>query len=132
MNNDGSNIIRVTNTSSNATAINPVWKPITNPTSVKKNGQSFNSLPKNFQLFQNYPNPFNPATKIKFNLPEKEFVTMKIYDVLGKEIATPLQNTYEAGVHEVLWSGAKHSSGMYFYQLSTNKFKETKKMILAK
>lgn len=89
-------------------------------------------IPIKYKLYQNYPNPFNPFTKIKFILPGQEFVTMKIFNVLGNEIEIPFQDMFEAGVHEVVWSGATHASGVYFYQLTTDKFKETRKMILTK
>jgi Tol biopolymer transport system component len=127
MNADGSNPQNLTKSA--AYDYWPCWGRIKVPTTVRDN---FGEMPKDFRLYQNHPNPFNPETKIAFHLPAKEFVTLKILNVLGKEIATPLQNSYEAGLHEIFWNGAKHSSGIYFYQLSTNRFHATKKMILAK
>jgi TolB protein len=127
MNADGSNPRRLTNHSDWDGW--PSWGKVKVPTAVE---EQFGELPQDFRLDQNYPNPFNPETKIAFHLPAKEFVTLKILDVLGKEIETPLQNSYEAGLHEIFWNGTAHSSGIYFYQLTTNSFQETKKMILAK
>ncbi len=88
-----------------------------------------------FTLSQNYPNPFNPSTKINYRLPERSFVTVKIYDVLGNEIATLVNQEKPAGSYEVEFNGTGliHQtlpSGVYFYQLRTGAFIETKKMIL--
>ena len=95
-----------------------------------------------FKLYQNYPNPFNPSTKIKYQIPENSFVTLKLYDVLGNEIATLVSEEKPAGEYEVEFSAIGGSasvgnasllpSGVYFYQLRSGNFVETKKMILMK
>ncbi|MCZ7609096.1 MAG: CotH kinase family protein [Ignavibacterium sp.] len=89
-------------------------------------------LPKNFILQQNYPNPFNPATNIKYAIDNKQFVTLKVYDVLGNEVATLIDEYKPAGNHNVIFDASKFSSGVYFYQLKTGEFIQTRKMILNK
>jgi hypothetical protein len=94
-------------------------------------------LPTEFTVSQNYPNPFNPSTKIIFSLPEMAKVTVRIYDMLGREIRTLVNTENSAGTHEVMWNGdndmgQKVASGIYLYSVSTNKFVQTKKMILLK
>jgi len=93
--------------------------------------------PTKFSLEQNYPNPFNPNTSIQYAIGSKQFVTLKIYDVLGKEIATLVNEEKPAGSYEVQFNVAQDSSpaissGIYFYQLKAGEFAETKKMILLK
>ncbi len=89
-------------------------------------------LPTKFSLAQNYPNPFNPNTTIKFTLPEKEFVTLKIYDLLGNEVIVLLNEEKTAGNHSVKFDASNLASGTYFYKLQTGSFVGTKKMILLK
>lgn len=86
----------------------------------------------NYSLLQNSPNPFNPTTLIKYIVPKKSSVTIKIYDVMGREIQTLINGYIEAGTHEVEFTGVSLSSGVYFYKLSAGNFTETKKMILLK
>ena len=88
------------------------------------------SAPVDFELFQNYPNPFNPSTSIKYSIPKSVLVTLKIYDVLGKEITTLLNEKEEAGLHKIEFNPTNLSSGVYFYTLKTEGFLQTKKMIL--
>jgi len=91
-----------------------------------------NMIPREHILFQNYPNPFNPVTIIKYYLPENHFVTLKVYDITGKEVIT-LENTKKLqGSHEVTFSGANLSSGVYFYALKAGKNYSVKRMILLK
>ncbi len=91
------------------------------------------SIPKQSMLYQNYPNPFNPVTKIKFDLPKNEIVTIKIYDLLGREIAVLINNEYKiAGSYELEWNAANYPSGIYFYRLESGDFVSTKKMVLIK
>jgi len=85
-----------------------------------------------FYLSQNYPNPFNPSTKIRFNLPEMNFVTLKVFDILGQEVSTLINGIKEPGEHEVEFNGSKLSGGIYFYQLKVGSYVSTKKMILVK
>jgi hypothetical protein len=89
-----------------------------------------NQIPSNYSISQNYPNPFNPSTTIKYSVPKVSFVTIKIYDVLGSEVATLLNEEKPVGTYELSWSAANLSSGVYFYQLKAGSFVETKKMIL--
>ncbi len=92
------------------------------------NDKHFLSL--DFQLNQNYPNPFNPSTLISYNLPERNNVLLKIYDILGKEVKTLLNEEKEAGTHTINFNASTLTSGIYFYQLISGKHCETKKMIL--
>ncbi|HSW55579.1 MAG TPA: T9SS type A sorting domain-containing protein, partial [Ignavibacteriaceae bacterium] len=90
-------------------------------------------IPVNFTLYQNYPNPFNPSTTIQFSLPKSGDVTLKVYDILGREVATLLNETKNAGSYEVDFNASQLSSGIYFYQLSVgNEFRQTKKLVLIK
>jgi hypothetical protein len=90
------------------------------------------NVPSNFGLSQNYPNPFNPSTTISFNLPESGKVTLKIYNIIGKEIKTLVEGYREAGIHTFNFNAEGYPSGMYLYSLSTNGFTETKKMLFMK
>ena len=85
-----------------------------------------------FTLYQNYPNPFNPSTKIRWQLPVGSHQTLKIYDVLGHEVATLVDEYKPAGTYEFTWNAEQLPSGVYFYQLRANDFVQTKKMILMK
>ncbi len=88
---------------------------------------------KTFSLGQNYPNPFNPATTISFGIPIETNVTLKVYDMSGQEVQTLIDNQLLApGIRKVTFDGSDLSSGIYFYNLITNEFFETKKMILIK
>ncbi len=93
---------------------------------------TINNLPEVYALYQNYPNPFNPVSKIKYDIPELSFVTLKIYDVLGSEIATLVNEEKPVGSYEVTFDASNLPSGVYFYQLKTKGYLETKKMILMK
>jgi hypothetical protein len=89
-------------------------------------------LPKRFALEQNYPNPFNPNTNIKFQLPKKEFVTIKVFDVMGREVATLVNETKEAGYYSIEFNASNLASGMYIYKIEAGNFIDTKKMVLIK
>ena len=90
-------------------------------------------LPHEFILEQNYPNPFNPTTLIRFHLPIETKVSVKIYNVLGKEVATLVNETKESGIHDIEFTNnGQFSSGIYFYTISTESFTDTKKFILLK
>lgn len=86
----------------------------------------------NYDLKDNYPNPFNPSTTIKYQLASNGFTSLKIYDVLGKEVAALVNEEQEAGNYEVQWNASSFSSGVYFYKLQSNGFVQTKRMILTK
>jgi len=85
-----------------------------------------------FELYQNYPNPFNPSTKINFAIPNASFVNLKVYDVIGNEIATLVSEEKQAGNYEIDFNAAALSGGIYFYQLRADNFVETRKMTLLK
>ena len=92
-----------------------------------------NITPAKFALNQNYPNPFNPSTKIQYNIPENSFVSLKVYNTIGKEVANLVNNVVPAGTHEVLFDASGLNSGVYFYTLRAgNNFVQTRKMILMK
>jgi predicted GH43/DUF377 family glycosyl hydrolase len=90
------------------------------------------TLPTEFTLEQNYPNPFNPSTKIKYSIPQISQVVVKVFDVLGNEIETLVNEDKPAGTYELIWNAADLSSGVYFYQFKSGSFIKTKKMILLK
>ena len=89
-------------------------------------------IPKVYSLSQNYPNPFNPSTKINFALPKQGFVTLKIYDVLGREVRTLVNEVKSAGNFTVDFNASEFSSGVYFYKLESNGFSDIKRMMLIK
>jgi hypothetical protein len=89
-------------------------------------------IPKEFKLIQNYPNPFNPVTTIKFDIPTKSKVVLKIYNILGEDVITLVNEEKLAGNYEVNFDASRFSSGVYFYQLNAGEYLETKKMILLK
>jgi choice-of-anchor B domain-containing protein len=85
---------------------------------------------ENYKLFQNYPNPFNPSTRMQYSIGSRQFVSLKIYDVLGNEIATLVNEEQSEGGYEIVFEAAALPSGVYFYKLNAGSFLETKKMIL--
>jgi len=109
-----------------------VWliKTSSDPNDVENENQL--SIPDNYILSQNYPNPFNPITTIKYQIPELSFVTLKVFDVLGSEIITLVNEEKPVGTYEITWNAAGLPSGIYFYQLKAGPFVETKKMMLMK
>ncbi len=88
--------------------------------------------PENFTLKQNYPNPFNPSTTIEFTLPQSNFVSLKIYTILGEEVAQLINSEIGAGTHQVQFDASNLTSGIYFYRISAGQFVSVKKMILLK
>jgi hypothetical protein len=91
-----------------------------------------NEFAQDYYLAQNYPNPFNPNTNIKFSIPKEGQVTLKVYDMVGNEVATYFDTYLKNGIYNVEFDGSKLSSGIYFYKLTAGSFSETKKMILIK
>jgi carboxypeptidase T len=91
-----------------------------------------NGIPKTFALEQNYPNPFNPTTVIKYQLPKSELVTIKIYDVLGRQVASLINEKKDAGYYEITFDASSLSSGVYFYKIEAGDFVESKKMMVLK
>jgi hypothetical protein len=88
--------------------------------------------PLSYELAQNYPNPFNPITRIRYQIPEPAFVTIKVYDVLGNEIETLINEEQIAGTYAINFDGSGLTSGVYYYSITANEFLQTKKMILLK
>jgi photosystem II stability/assembly factor-like uncharacterized protein len=89
-------------------------------------------VPIDFLLYQNYPNPFNPKTSIKYSISSSQYIKLNVYDILGKEIATLVSEKQSPGTYEVTWDASQYPSGVYFYKLETQGYKETKKMLLIK
>ena len=87
---------------------------------------------KDYSLSQNYPNPFNPATLISFSIPNDEFVSLRIYDVLGREVAQIINERRSAGTHQIEFDGTALNSGVYYYTLTAGSYTETKKMLMVK
>ena len=102
-----------------------------NPVTLIGSSQS-RQVPESDNLGQNYPNPFNPTTSFQFQVASSEFVSLKVLDVLGREVATLVNENRQAGSYTVRWDASRLPSGVYFYQLRTGGFVETKKMVLAK
>ncbi|HMN22929.1 MAG TPA: T9SS type A sorting domain-containing protein, partial [Ignavibacteriaceae bacterium] len=88
------------------------------------------TIPTEFKLEQNYPNPFNPTTKIKFAVPERSNVLIKIYDILGSEVKTLVNKEMEAGRYDVEFNAGGYSSGIYLFRMEAGNYVNTKKMIL--
>ncbi|MCX6158060.1 MAG: T9SS type A sorting domain-containing protein [Ignavibacteriae bacterium] len=89
-------------------------------------------VPNEWKLYQNYPNPFNPETKVNFDVLKEEGVKITVYDALGREVETLVNEKLSPGRYNVTFNGAKYSSGIYFYRLTSNSFKDIKKMLLIK
>lgn len=87
---------------------------------------------ENYALDQNYPNPFNPSTIVNYQVPEKGFISLKVYDILGREVKTLVNEVKTQGKYSVTFDEANLTSGVYIYQLKVNGFSSTKKMILTK
>ena len=98
-------------------------------TSVEKED---NLTPKTFSLSQNYPNPFNPSTSIKFSIPEASNVVLKVYDILGSEVAVLVNEKVQAGNYTVKFDASQFASGMYIYSIKAGEFNVSKKMMLLK
>jgi hypothetical protein len=89
-------------------------------------------VPQQYELGQNYPNPFNPSTTIRYNLPQNSMVTLKVYDILGKEVATLVNEMKSAGSYEINFNALHLASGTYIYRIQADGFTQTKKMMLMK
>ncbi len=106
----------------------------TTPIGIISNNET---IPSNFILYQNYPNPFNPQTTIKYDIPKAPFtsethVTLVIYDILGKEVKTLVNEYKKTGSYLVEFDGSNLASGVYFYKISASNYVETKKLVLIK
>jgi len=121
-----------------------IYRSIESTIGVRKIGSV---VPKEYSLYQNYPNPFNPTTKIEFEIPLSPLnersttrlvegvgglITLKIYDILGREITVFVNDRLEPGSYEIEWDGSNYPSGIYFYQLTANSFRESRRMVLVK
>jgi hypothetical protein len=89
-------------------------------------------VPRDFSLYQNYPNPFNPNTIIRFQITNYKFTSLKVYDILGREIAILVNQQLQPGTYEISWDASNYPSGVYLFELSSDDFKVTKKMVLVK
>jgi hypothetical protein len=89
-------------------------------------------VPAGYVLEQNYPNPFNPDTEIRYALPEDVSVTIKVYNVIGAEVATLMDAPHEAGVYSVKWRSEEQASGIYFCIMKAGQFRAARKMLLLK
>ncbi len=110
------------------------WTRINPPDSctlvgVESNGSN---IPTAYKLYNNYPNPFNPVTSIKYDLPKASLVKIVLYDILGREVATLVNEKKEAGSYVIQWDASGYASGAYFYKIEAGVFIETKKMVLIK
>jgi hypothetical protein len=94
--------------------------------------QISSSVPNEYKLYQNYPNPFNPMTNIKYQISKAGFVILKIYDILGRQISTLINEKQTPGSYNVTFDATSLSSGVYFYKLQTDNFTDTKKMVIIK
>ncbi|MDD8018978.1 MAG: T9SS type A sorting domain-containing protein, partial [Bacteroidota bacterium] len=107
-------------------------KKLVVPTLLGVNANNEKTLPERFSLSQNYPNPFNPSTTINYQLPVNSNVSLKVYDILGKEVITLVHQEQRAGTYSVKFAGEKLSTGIYFYRLQAGSFVQIKKMLLMK
>lgn len=87
-------------------------------------------IPQIFSVFQNYPDPFNASTTIAFSLPSRSFVSLKVFDALGRELSVLVSEELSAGTYTRQWNAEKFASGVYFYRLQAGQYIETKKLIL--
>ena len=135
------------NVSAHNNKVRPIWTRHHNYTSIwtaiidtfynVKIQKTSSKIPSSYELYQNYPNPFNPTTSIKFEIPKSLSVKLIVYDLLGKEVATLVNEKLNAGSYEVKWpapsgDGSSYSSGVYFYRLVTGDFIDVKRMLLIK
>jgi hypothetical protein len=120
----GSTTADLTSNGNNGTISGAIWVPGATPVE-----DGVNTL-QSYNLLQNYPNPFNPSTAIRYSLPTSEFVTVKVYDILGNEVTTLVNEEKERGVYTVNFDASQLASGLYLYRLQAGSFVVTKKMIL--
>ncbi|MCX6165140.1 MAG: T9SS type A sorting domain-containing protein [Ignavibacteriae bacterium] len=126
----------------NSAVFNGLWTPMVNPTDwtftdpqpclTNAISHKVEEVPSGYILSQNYPNPFNPTTSIKFSIPKSGFVTLKVYDILGRQITELVNQFKSTGTYIVDFDASTYTSGMYFYKLEVNDFVAVKKMVLVK
>ncbi|MEK9136155.1 MAG: YCF48-related protein, partial [Bacteroidota bacterium] len=100
------------------------------PTAAQEDGKRI--IPQALRLYQNYPNPFNPSTSIQFDVPTSALTTLKVFDILGREVAALVNEVKQPGTYNLSWNAGSHSSGLYFFRLESGGFTETKRMLLLK
>jgi photosystem II stability/assembly factor-like uncharacterized protein len=105
-----------------------IWRRLLSDFVTSVDGET--GVPDRFELGKNYPNPFNPSTTIQYSLPLKGHVTLKVYDALGKEVASLVSEVKNPGAYSVKWDASRVASGVYFYRLQAGSFVETKKLVL--
>ena len=88
------------------------------------------NLPEEFRLQQNYPNPFNASTTIKYDIPMTSYVTLKVFDVLGREVTSLVNEVKQPGTYAVRWNASELGSGVYFYRLQAREYQQTKNLVL--
>lgn len=131
----GNNGMGVFNRSTGAQVYPDIIKAVVDTNDINDTGTGLGMLdlysnPATFSLRQNYPNPFNPSTSIIFTLPSKSFVTLKVFDLIGRGIATIVSQELSAGTYSRQWNAVNMSNGIYFYQLQADTYTETKKLVL--
>ena len=102
------------------------------PTAINEQDNNLADIPDDFKLFNNYPNPFNPETKIMFNLPKSTKVRITVYDIVGRQVKSLVNDNKTAGSYAVIFNGNELTSGVYLYSLEAGAYKEVKKMLLLK
>jgi hypothetical protein len=109
------------------------WTRNTNPCDpIGINTRISSKVPRNYMLYQNYPNPFNPSTTIKYDVMKTSDVKIIIYDALGRELETLVNENLKPGTYEIVWDASNYASGLYFYKLITDEFSVAHKMVLMK
>jgi hypothetical protein len=109
------------------------WSDVWNFSTILSGiNQIGNEIPKEYKLYNNYPNPFNPVTRIRYDLPKGGIIKFVIYDLLGREIETLINEKHSAGTFEILFDASNYTSGIYYYRLTTDEFSDTRKMTLLK
>ena len=107
-------------------------KNIASNDNIKKEQITNSSVPTKYELSANYPNPFNPSTTIEYAVPNDGMVTLKVYDVLGREVANLVNEYMPTGRYKITWDASKMASGIYVYRMTANKFTTSRKMLLMK
>lgn len=124
----GNNLTAVAELKLNTDFIRFIWDDISTAITPLEN----ENIPTGFSLEQNYPNPFNPATTIRYTLPVSEFVILKVYDILGREVAVLVNERQAAGVYQVDFNAGQLASGIYLYRITAGSFSGGRKMVVLK
>jgi Secretion system C-terminal sorting domain len=128
----GQPIVDKTSDSNNDILTGFFSNPVDQSTNVTGINEKKPLVGKDFKLFQNYPNPFNPVTTINYSIPQPGYVSLKVYDELGRKVAILVDGNKEAGNYEVQFDGSALASGIYFYKIQAGNFQQVKKLILLK